>query len=79
MSISYNQHLKNSQGMSMPDRLDNEMLGLKSFQKEARELVKKKLGFWKWYFLTNRRRVEGHVAACLFYDDKIYWENMKAW
>lgn len=79
MEMTYKQHLKNSKEMSMSDRLDNELIALGTFEKKARKLLKEKIGFWRWLFLHNRMRVEIHIAGCLFYSDKIYWENMSAW
>ncbi|KKN65841.1 hypothetical protein LCGC14_0477770 [marine sediment metagenome] len=76
--VSYKEHLKRSQGMSMPDRLDNELLSLQTFIPEARRLLRERLGFWKYWF-TDRIRKEIRIASCLFYEHKIYWENFEVW
>lgn len=52
---------------------------LLTWEKKSRKLLIDKIGFWKWLFLKNRLRAESHIAACLFYNKKIYWENIDVW
>lgn len=77
--VSFKNHLKRAEGMGMPDRLDNELICMQTWEGEAKRLVKKKLGFWKYLFLPNKIQIIPHVSACLFYGDKIHWENLEAW